>query len=333
MKTTFIVILFLASPFLLKAQDPHFSQYFSSPLTLNPANTGNFDGTARLSSNFRNQWHGVGDPFITGTISYDTEILSKRMGEGNKLAVGVMGLYDKALGGKFKSNYISTSLAYHLWLDEERSKKFSIGFQSTYANKRIDPVNISFANQFSSFGFDLSMPSNEIIVNNNIGYFDWNTGLMFNNSGENGSFYVGTSIYHLTTPKESFLNIEANDIPMRLTMHAGATRYIGQNGVLMGSAIYMMQGGSREMTIGMAFGQYLNSVINNVALYVGGWYRNQESIIPYFGLTYNNMQLGLSYDVVTSGLSMAKTQNRSFEVSLIYSFKENSDYKRFVPWY
>jgi hypothetical protein len=48
---------------------------------------------------------------------------------------------------------------------------------------------------------------------------------------------------------------------------------------------------------------------------------------------FNNLQLGLSYDMVTSGLNLAKTQNRSYEVSLIYSFRANSDYKRFVPWY
>lgn len=317
----------------VRAQDPHFSQYFSSPLTLNPANTGNFDGTSRIASNFRNQWQGIGDPFQTGTISYDAEIFPEKVGEGNKLAAGVMGLYDKALGGKFRSNYISGSLAYHLWLDEDRSKRLSVGFQSTFANKRVDPVAISFANQFSSFGFDLNMPSNEIITNNNINYFDWNTGLMYNQSGENGSFYIGTSVYHLTTPSETFLNNEVNNIPMRLTAHAGITRFIGQNGVLMGSSIFMQQGVSKELTLGMAYGHYLNSLINNVALYMGGWYRNKESVIPYFGLLYNNMQIGLSYDVVTSGLNLAKTQNRSFEVSVIYSFKNNSDYKRFIPWY
>ena len=120
---------------------------------------------------------------------------------------------------------------------------------------------------------------------------------------------------------------------MRLTAHAGIKRFIGQNGILMGSSIFMQQGVSKELTLGMAYGHYLNSLINNFALYMGGWYRNKESVIPYFGLLYNNMQIGLSYDVVTSGLNLAKTQNRSFEVSVIYSFKNNSDYKRFIPWY
>jgi len=38
------------------AQDPNFSQFFASPLTLNPALTGKFDGNFRLAGNYRNQW-------------------------------------------------------------------------------------------------------------------------------------------------------------------------------------------------------------------------------------------------------------------------------------
>ena len=38
------------------AQDPNFSQFFASPLTLNPALTGKFDGVYRIAGNYRNQW-------------------------------------------------------------------------------------------------------------------------------------------------------------------------------------------------------------------------------------------------------------------------------------
>jgi hypothetical protein len=41
------------------AQDPHFSQFFSSPLTLNPAFTGKFDGSWRLAANHRDQWPSI----------------------------------------------------------------------------------------------------------------------------------------------------------------------------------------------------------------------------------------------------------------------------------
>jgi hypothetical protein len=42
------------------AQDLHFSQWFNSPLTTNPANTGFIpDADYRLGANYRDQWSPV----------------------------------------------------------------------------------------------------------------------------------------------------------------------------------------------------------------------------------------------------------------------------------
>ncbi|MEN9416069.1 MAG: hypothetical protein RLZ62_2373, partial [Bacteroidota bacterium] len=41
------------------AQDIHFSQYNMSPMTLNPANIGGFEGTARISGIYRSQWTSI----------------------------------------------------------------------------------------------------------------------------------------------------------------------------------------------------------------------------------------------------------------------------------
>ena len=43
----FVTIFFIMLAGNLIAQDPHFSQFFSSPMTLNPAFTGKFDGVSR----------------------------------------------------------------------------------------------------------------------------------------------------------------------------------------------------------------------------------------------------------------------------------------------
>jgi hypothetical protein len=39
-----------------KAQDPNFSQFFSSPLNINPALTANINADWRAIANFRDQW-------------------------------------------------------------------------------------------------------------------------------------------------------------------------------------------------------------------------------------------------------------------------------------
>jgi hypothetical protein len=56
------------------AQDPGFSQFFASPLTLNPALTGKFNGVLRVAGNYRNQWPAINNAFITSTVS----ILARR---------------------------------------------------------------------------------------------------------------------------------------------------------------------------------------------------------------------------------------------------------------
>src|ERR1700733_1793510 len=47
------------------AQDHMYSQFFNSPLYLNPALTGQFQGDLRMNLIYRNQWTAV-----PGTLSY-----------------------------------------------------------------------------------------------------------------------------------------------------------------------------------------------------------------------------------------------------------------------
>ena len=41
------------------AQDIHFSQFYASPLTMNPAMTGMMDGTFRATAQYREQWSSL----------------------------------------------------------------------------------------------------------------------------------------------------------------------------------------------------------------------------------------------------------------------------------
>src|SRR3546814_4214408 len=53
------------------AQDPHLSQYYSSPLFLNPALTGMFNGEFRISGNQKTQWGSITNPYSTSVASFD----------------------------------------------------------------------------------------------------------------------------------------------------------------------------------------------------------------------------------------------------------------------
>src|SRR3979411_2133223 len=79
----------------LRAQDPGFSQFFASPLTLNPALTGKFNGTLRVAGNYRNQWPQINNAFVTSTISVDGNILANKISAGDAWGVGLMAMSDR----------------------------------------------------------------------------------------------------------------------------------------------------------------------------------------------------------------------------------------------
>ena len=77
-KMIFISALCLST--LCGAQDIHFSQFYMSPLNLNPAMTGVMNCTQRFVANYRNQWASVlkADAYTTYSVSYDQKLSAVR---------------------------------------------------------------------------------------------------------------------------------------------------------------------------------------------------------------------------------------------------------------
>src|SRR3984885_3759927 len=70
-KSVIALICLVVSTAFSFSQDIHFTQFFSNPLILNPAQTGNFNGNYRVGFNFRGEW-----PWAIGNSSpynYHTE--------------------------------------------------------------------------------------------------------------------------------------------------------------------------------------------------------------------------------------------------------------------
>ncbi len=61
---------------LVSAQDIHFSQFYMSPLNLNPALTGVMNCNMRVVGNYRNQYASIlkSNAFNTYSVSYDQKI-------------------------------------------------------------------------------------------------------------------------------------------------------------------------------------------------------------------------------------------------------------------
>src|ERR1700685_10777 len=92
-----------------KSQDPGFSQFFASPLTLNPALTGKFNGVLRIAGNYRNQWPAINNAFITSTVSVDAPILANKLPVNDTWGIGLMGMTDKTASGILNDDYFGIS--------------------------------------------------------------------------------------------------------------------------------------------------------------------------------------------------------------------------------
>lgn len=303
----------------VNAQDPNFSQFFASPMTLNPALTGKFDGVYRFAANYRNQWPTINNAYTTMTASLDMSIMKNRIPEIDQFGIGVMGYSDKAGDGVLNSTYYAVSLAYHKGLDENGYHQLGAGFQGTYMNRRLDLNKVVFEDQLTPFGFtgvtSESFSSNQV----NLNYFDLNAGVFYNGS-TNGynNFYLGASMYHINRPKETF---QRGDFLLnaRTTIQAGGRIPVGAYNSLHFAANHSMQAKAHNTMIGGAYAMNLNNnEANPTNVYFGSWYRFGDAVIPYIGLEFGDWQLGASYDVNTSSLKPASNTRGGVEISLIY---------------
>lgn len=322
-----LVILCFGVAGVATAQDIHFSQFFASPLTLNPALTGNFDGNLRVSGNYRNQWPTINRAFTTSSVSVDFPILTGSINENNRLAVGILGYTDQQADGALKNNFGSLSVAYHQGLDEDGYNRISAGFQMAYNTKNLNTESLKFEDQLRSNGF--TGITSEIFRNNqlNVGYFDLNAGLTYSGTTQsNVNYYLGASAYHLTKPKESFQNGQFN-LNQRYTVHGGVYLPLNTQLMLHTSALYQSQAGAHETVLGGAFGYNFGDEYNEsgTTLYVGSWYRFGDALIPYIGLEFSKLRLGASYDVNTSSLKTASQSRGGIEFSLIYINKPSGE--------
>ncbi len=302
------------------AQDPNFSQFFASPLTLNPALTGKFNGTMRIAGNYRNQWPTINNAFRTSTVSADFGILANRIPEIDQFGVGVMGMYDINGSGVMKNSYISGSLAYHKGLDEDGYHQIGVGFSGTYAQRRLDISKLDFADELTSLGFTGNTA--ELFGSNgflNINYADVNAGFVYNGAtNDYNNFYIGASVYHINRPKVSFQGANFLLNP-RFTIHGGGYFPVADATTVFVSANHQRQAGATETMLGAAVGFTVNDDFDNATdVYAGAWFRVGDAIIPYAGLEFGNFRLGLSYDVNVSRLSAASRRRGGMEVSLIW---------------
>jgi type IX secretion system PorP/SprF family membrane protein len=327
MKKKWISMLFFIVMLNVKSfgQDPHFTQYFASPLTLNPAQTGFFDGDYRIAVNERQQWWNVGANYNTTSIAADFKIMKNYIPEFDTFGLGFSGIFDTSLNGALQSNYLSVSGAYHKNLASAGSQTLAVGFQLNFADRYINFNKLSFASQFNVDFFDTTIPVNIDYNSSDTKYIELNTGILYAVHLDNSNIYLGASLFHATKPKETLFSSSGYTVPFRETINMGGEVNISSQSSFLFSGVYMKQANLTDQLFGGAYAIKANNNFNNLnpfKLYVGFWYRLNDSYIPYLGVTYNNIDVGLNYSIPASPIF--SYQPRTLELSLIYKHKSKT---------
>jgi len=316
-KITLLLAAILCS-ITIFAQDIHYSQFYSSPLTLNPALTGINDCNYRASAMYRNQWSSVSpDPYVTPSISFDINNILQRIIKKGTLSAGGLLLNDKAGAGALSNLTIQGSLAYARPLTSNRKLNGSLGLQFGYTQKSIDFNKLLFETQFDGETFNPQL-SNQEAYNDKISYVDLNAGLYFSYAAsKNVDVFLGGAAFHLLQPKEKFLSTGPdNKLSMRFVVHGGFRLGLTSNLDLIPQVLVMSQDKANEVNVGATLQYKLN---NDVKIFGGVWYRLNDAIIPMVGIEYKRLRLGFSYDVNTSSLKDASHENGGFELALSYT--------------
>lgn len=319
-KIYFIVLTLLLFRTETSAQDPHFSQFFVSPLALNPAFAGKFDGTYRFSGNFKKQWPLINNAFTSAAAALDFPILTNRIPEMDTWGVGLMAINDKSGNGILNNSFYSLSTAYTKSLDENGFHQVTVGFQGSFATKRINMSNADLEDELTAFGFTGLTRESFNGSPFSINYADLHAGFMYalSTNGQN-SFFLGTSVYHLNRPAESF-NEGSYLLNPRTTIHGGGYIPSGISNNIHFSFMHQIQGASSETLLGGAFSSgFFSDSERNTEIHVGLWLRLGDAIIPYVGAEFNQLRIGFSHDINTSGLTRASYARGGSELSVIYT--------------
>lgn len=324
-KIGIIAVLSLLS-IIVKSQDIHFSEFFNSPLTTNPANTGFLpENDYRLGANYRQQWASIPAQFKTISVFGDAQAFRDRF-ESGWVGLGGVILRDVAGSGNLTSTKVYGSAAYHQMLGS--TGLLSAGFNIGWANKRVDVTKFTFDNQWNGKFFDAGAPSGENFVATNISYLDVQVGLNYAYfPSDNVYLHAGASIQHVNSPKESFFttgfnhdssSIYNNTIARRYIAFADAMIKVNDRVIVSPGAYFTTQAKARELTLGL-HANYNLSGNGETQLLAGLYYRHGDAVIPMLGFQWKSVRLMFAYDATTSSLKNYNNMRGASEFALLYN--------------
>ena len=314
------------------AQDPVFSQFYNSPVYLNPALVGE-EEFVFFNFAYRSQWGSLQFPYNTQQASLIVPYFADKHDKSSGQAGGIgVSLYaDQAgQGYNLKSYGGNVSFAYNVKLSRANNNKLSLAIQTGFIRKDIDKNDLQWGEQYNPYiGFDNTVVPSNLDQIQNKSLLDITTGAFWRYQANDDAklirgVYAGFVAAHLNHPDESVLDGQTNRLPVLYKLHGGIIFALSDKTSISANFLSQQQDQVNQTNFGSfvsyklpfaASGQ-LHSFIGRV----GVWYRVQDSAIASAELLTNNFQLGFSYDWNVTSLRYNNRGAGSFEISVGYRF-------------
>lgn len=303
----------------LYAQDIHFSQFFNTPLNINPALSGTGNADHRFQANYRNQWSNVPVDYLTFSGGYDFH-LTERTDTTNYLGLGVLFNYDQAGDLGFSNTGIALQAAYHMLFSDQW--QFSPGVGLSFGQRAYDIGAIRSGNQWDGEVFDASIAAEQLAQSDN-SFMDVAVGANLRYQSSYRSYTdFGVSLLHLLAPDQGLNNDdqEAN-LGRRLNAYVFSSIELADKFDVLLNGIYSNQNPYQEIVLNAQGKLYLNKgYARDLALLFGAGLRFGDAWYPMIGLQYHRWNVAASYDINFSDFNIATDNRGGLELSLSYLF-------------
>lgn len=303
-KLVALIFLALAPTFTLLAQDPIFTQAYSSGMYLNPALTGELKGFV-TNAQYRNQWPNISGNYVTSLFG-----IQKRF-DSLGLGVGVNLIHDEA--GQATLATTGIGLVVSKWFKTGKKSAISLGFNASYYEKTIDVSKLTFGNMIDpKTGF--TNDTNSTSLNTSVSYLTLSAGLLVKYANGNS----GITISNFNTPNESFVSGGHSNLPIKLTIHNTNVYSINKalNWKFSHTIIY-----NRQQDFQSLIG-YITTQFKWFKVCTG--YSTMNSIIAGGGIALPRFNINYIYETTISKLT--KATGGAHEIGMSFRFGNKKEY-------
>lgn len=307
------------------AQDRHFTHFRMAPLTVNPALTGAFNGTYRISGIYRGQWTSVTSfdgGYLTPHVSIDLPILGGLLLENDWIGVGMSIVSDNAGRSNYSTRLTGISATYHLGMDDDYNRVFSVGFQYGAESRKFDTRNLITPSVLFDMGqenFNLDQDGNVRALTSGSIAIGATYKSTLNEDGD--LFRAGIAVQGIKSDRSSFVRADSLariENPLNPTIIGfGETSLMMNEKIRINPAVIFQTRSGFTTLAAQATADYLLNAKKRQILTGGLGYRFGDSVHLIGGFQMKDIKVALSYDLVMSSFSDA-TRNGAFEISVGY---------------